>query len=195
MPPGRLAASLPGMKVALDPDKHAWHPSLLPGQIVLVSTVSPDGAPNVAPKSWVTMAAFAGPVVAFGCTEEHLTLRNAEATGEFVLNAVDESLAARVWELPRWHGEERIRRSGLTLEPARRVRPPLVAECRAHLECVLDDVKRWGAEALVFGRIVAASIEEECLAGPLAEQYARLGPVFFLEEGVYAPLATPRRVR
>lgn len=183
------------MKLALDPDKRAWHPSLLPGQIVLVSTVSPAGVPNVAPKSWVTMAAFAGPVVAFGCTDDHLTLRNAEATGEFVLNTVGEPLAARVWQLPRWHGEERIRRSGLTLAPARRVRPPLVAECPAHLECELDDVKRWGAEALVFGRIVAASIERECLDAPLADQYARLGPVFFLEEGVYAPLAAPQRAR
>ncbi|MGH3050387.1 MAG: flavin reductase family protein, partial [Gaiellaceae bacterium] len=61
------------MKAAFDLDKHSWHPSVLPGQIVLVSTVDERAAPNVAPKSWVTMAAFAGPIVAFGCTDEHRT--------------------------------------------------------------------------------------------------------------------------
>lgn len=182
------------MKVALQPDKKTWHPSLLPGQIVLVSTVDAAGRPNVAPKSWVTMAAFGGPIVAFGCTEEHVTLRNAEATGEFVINLVNEALAERMWELIDFHGEERLRRSGLTLVPASRVAPPLVDECPAHLECVLDDVKRYGAEAFLFGRIVAASIEESCLAGTPAEQYFRLRPVFFLERGRYGSIDTAKQV-
>ncbi|HET9014702.1 MAG TPA: hypothetical protein VFN57_03855, partial [Thermomicrobiaceae bacterium] len=58
-------------KRIIDLDKHAWHPSVLPGQVVLVSTVDSDGWPNVAPKSWITMAAFHGPVLAFGCNVAH----------------------------------------------------------------------------------------------------------------------------
>ena len=49
----------------------SWRPSVLPGQIVVVSTVNAHGEPNLALKSWITMAAFAGPVVAFGCNVEH----------------------------------------------------------------------------------------------------------------------------
>jgi flavin reductase (DIM6/NTAB) family NADH-FMN oxidoreductase RutF/uncharacterized protein YciI len=189
-----MTTTLHPAKVAFDPDKHGWHPSVLPGQIVLVSTVDADGTPNVAPKSWVTMAAFAGPIVAFGCTEEHLTLRNVEATGEFVVNVVAEPLTDVVWEMVRSRGRERLRRSGLTLVAAQRVRPPLVLECPAHLECELDDVKRYGAEALVFGRIVAASIDRDCTEGSLPDRYFRLRPVFFLEEGVYGSLDTAKRV-
>jgi flavin reductase (DIM6/NTAB) family NADH-FMN oxidoreductase RutF len=139
-------------KVAFDPHKQNWHPSVLPGQIVLVTTVDERGEPNVAPKSWVTMAAFDGPVVAFGCTEEHLTLRNVEDTGEFVVNVPSEHMADLIWQLVRHHGEDRIRTSGLTMYPAQEVRPPVVEECRAHLECRLERVERFGAEAFVFGQ-------------------------------------------
>ena len=87
--------------------------------------------------------------------------------------------------MPASHGAERIARSGLTLLPARQVAPPLIGECRAHLECTLKSVTRLGAEVVVFGTIVAASIDEDCAASCLADQYFRLRPVFFLEEGVY----------
>jgi flavin reductase (DIM6/NTAB) family NADH-FMN oxidoreductase RutF/uncharacterized protein YciI len=181
-------------KVAFDPRKENWHPSVLPGLIVLVTTVDARGEPNLAPKSWVTMAAFGGPVVAFGCTEEHLTLRNVEDTGEFVVNVPSEGLADRVWQLIRHHGPERIRRSGLTLAPAREVRPPVVEECRAHLECTLVEISRFGAEAFVFGRVVAAAIDDECLTGTPEEQYFRLRPLFFLEGGTYGSIDAAKHV-
>ncbi|MDA8286106.1 MAG: flavin reductase family protein [Actinomycetota bacterium] len=166
----------------------------MPGQIVLVSTVDAAGEANVAPKSWVSMAAFGGPIVAFGCTEAHRSLANVAETGEFVVNVVSEPLVERVWELVCSHGAERLSRSGLTLVPAQKLRPPLVEECPAHLECELDDVKRYGAGAFVFGRIVAASIDGECLGKDTAEQYFRLRPVFYLEEGTYASIDTAKRV-
>lgn len=181
-------------KVPFAVEKRDWHPSVLPGQVVLVTTVDHDGNPNVAPKSWITMVAFRGPILAFGCSTDHATFRNAEATGEFVVNLPPDTLADRVWALPRWHGAERIERSGLTLLPAQAVAPPLVAECRAHLECELDDVKRYGEEVVVFGRIVAASIDADCLDGDFEEQYRRLRPFFFLENGTYAALDGARRV-
>jgi flavin reductase (DIM6/NTAB) family NADH-FMN oxidoreductase RutF len=166
-------------------DKRSWHPSPLPGQIVVVSTSAEDGTPNLAPKSWVTMAALAGPVVAFGCNVTHTTYRNVEQTREFVLNAVPAPLADRIWMLSEVHGDERLGASGLTLAPARAVRPPLVAECSAHLECTLDSVKQYGDEVLIFGCIVAASAEET---------YDALAPVFYLEDGTYAALGAPQHV-
>ena len=167
------------MKIALPLDKQAWHPSALPGQIVLVTTVDAEGAPNIAPKSWVTMVAFAGPVVAFGCNVTHATYRNIVATDEFVVNVLTESLTERAWALSDVHGSARARECGFTLVPAREVGAPVVEECPANLECLLDDVKRYGEEVLIFGRVVAASIEEACVNAPFAAQYERLAPAFF----------------
>ncbi len=185
---------LPPRKIPLDLSKETWHPSPLPGHIVIVSTIDAEGRPNIAPKSWVTMASFRGPHVAFGCSLDHRTYQNAAATGEFVVNVPDASLAAVIWAMPDSHGEERLQLSGLTLTPAQRVRPPLVAECRAHLECTVDAVQRFDREVFLFGRVVAAAIDRDCAAGQLTDQYALLNPIFFLEDGTYAPLAAARKV-
>ncbi len=183
------------MKVALPLDKHEWHPSLLAGQIVLVSTLDAEGRPNVAPKSWVTMVAFAGPILAFGCNVTHATYANVIATNEFVVNVLPESLAARAWALSDRHGDQRLRDSGLTPVAATAVRAPLIEECPAHLECELDDVKIYGDEVFVFGRVVAASIDVHCTQGTVQDRYGFLSPVFFLEAGTYVGLGPVQDVR
>ena len=181
-------------KVAFPVGKADWHPSVLPGPIVLVSTVDAAGEPNIAPKSWISMMAFRGPVLAFGCHRSHATARNAEEAGEFVVNIPPEALVERIWAMPASHGTERIARSGLTLQPASQVAPPLIRECKAHLECKLEAVTRLGAEVVVFGKIVAASIDEDCASSAVTDQYFRLRPVFFLEEGVYGSIDTAKRI-
>lgn len=186
-------AAVPG-KVAFSPGKQDWHPSVLPGPIVLVSTVDAGGEPNIAPKSFISMMAFGGPVLAFGCHRCHATAHNAEEAGEFVVNFPSEALVERIWAMPASHGMERIERSGLSLLPAQQVAPPLIGECKAHLECKLEAVTRLGEEVVIFGRIVAASIDEDCVGSPLADQYFRLRPVFFLEEGVYGSIDTAKRI-
>ena len=182
------------MKIALPLDKHEWHPSALPGQIVLVTTLDAEGAPNLAPKSWVTMVAFTGPILAFGCNVTHATYRNVVETDEFVVNVLPESLTERAWALSDVHGSARVRAGGFTLVPAREVRAPVVDECPANFECLLDDVKSYGEEVLIFGRVVAASIEEDCVRAALPAQYDRLAPAFFLEAGAYAGLGEVKRV-
>jgi len=182
------------MKTQLSLDKHEWRPSVLPGQIVLVSTYDDGGQPNIAPKSWISMAAFAGPMLVFGCNVTHGTYRNLQREGSFVVNVPDASLADVVWALPEHHGGDRIARSGLSIEPATRVNAPLVRECRAHLECVHGDTKHFGEEVMVFGRIVAVSIDRDCLSGTPPQQYFHLRPLFFLEDGTYGTLDTAHKV-
>jgi flavin reductase (DIM6/NTAB) family NADH-FMN oxidoreductase RutF/uncharacterized protein YciI len=181
-------------KVPLDLDKHEWHPSVLPGQIVVVSTVNEHGEPNLAPKSWIMMAAFAGPVIALGCNVGHTTYRNILATGEFVVNIPGEPLAERIFALLRYHGMERTLRSGFTLGPAERVRPPIVQECRAHLECELESVKGYGEEVVIFGKVLAARMDAECRSGEKPEQYFTLRPIFFLEDETYGSIDTAKMV-
>lgn len=177
-----------GRKVAFDPDMNTWQPSVLPGQVVVVSTVNAAGEPNIAPKSGVTVAAAAEGVIAFRCNIEHTTYRNIAAQGEFVVNIPGEPLAERVWSLSETHGSERLRLAGLTLGPALVVAAPIVEECRAHLECRLDDTKQFGSEIFVFGKIVSASMDDDCLEGTAPERYFGLRPVFSLEKGVYGTL-------
>ena len=88
--------SLPPSKMPFDLSKERWHPSPLPGHIIIVSTIDAEGRPNIAPKSWFTMASFRGPHVAFGCSLDHRTYQNAAASGEFVVNIVSHAWATRM---------------------------------------------------------------------------------------------------
>jgi len=173
-------------------DKHDWSRSPLPGQIVLVTTVDRDGAVDVAPKSWVSMAGFDPPVIGFGCSTAHLTHDNAAATGEFVINVVPASLAPATWAMLAHHGAERLEHARLRLGPASALAAPVVLDCVAHLECQLEQIVTFGHdEVFIFGRIVAAAIDAECLTGDAAVAYRRLDPCFFLQGGLYAGLGSP----
>ncbi|MFQ5653542.1 MAG: flavin reductase [Planctomycetota bacterium] len=180
----------------LPADKRRWHPSPLPGQVVLVTTVDSRGHGNVATKSWISMAAFGPPaVLMFGCSREHATASNIESTGDFVVNIPGDDLLGACWAIgsdASVRGEDRFDRHGLTPIPSIRVRPPRIVECRAHLECELDGTREWGRELAIFGRIVAASVDGAALEGEPIARYESLAPFFFLEDGWGASLARAR---
>jgi len=179
-------------KIPYPLDKREWHPSLIPGPLALISTVDPDGVPNVAPKSWLQMVSFDPPMLMFSGSKGGRTESNALAIGCFVVNLVDGALAARTYACVRWKGEERIRQAGFRLAPATAVCAPLVGDCKAHLECRLRDTKEVGSGFVLFGEIVAASVREDLLGGSPCDRYARLDQAVFLEDGLYASIDRAR---
>ncbi|MHB8153268.1 MAG: flavin reductase [Vulcanimicrobiaceae bacterium] len=181
-------------KIAMPLDKRAWVTSLLPQQIVIVSSVDADGTPGIAPKSWVSMAAFEGPILGFGCNVTHHTYHNVRATGDFVINVPPARLAEIIWGMAERHGTDRIAAGGLTLVPAVRVSAPWIEECVGHIECRRIDIKYMGNEVFIFGKIEHVAASSACLTGAASERYAHLDPIFFLEEKTYGSLDAARQV-
>ncbi|MDU0348356.1 flavin reductase family protein [Actinomyces sp. MRS3W] len=173
----------------LPTDKWQWHPSPLAGQIVYVTTRSDAGEVNLAPKSWVSMAAFHGPIIGFGCSRQHQTYTNATATGMFTINfptAEQAGRAAQVADAPR---EFRLRASGLSLDGVRTSGVPHLRECPAYMEChLVKSVEFDGGETFLFGKIDVIAIHRELSSLPIEEAYARLAPAFFCEPGVIGEL-------
>jgi flavin reductase (DIM6/NTAB) family NADH-FMN oxidoreductase RutF len=99
------------------------------------------------------------------------TLRNVEATSEFVLNAAVEALAEPMnlssKELP--YGESEAALAGLTLLPSIKVKPPRVAEAPVNMECKVLQVVPIGTGAiaanLVIGEIVAFHVDDAVFDG------------------------------
>lgn len=142
-----------------------------PRPIAWVTSIDDQGIVNLAPFSFYN--AFGGnpPVVVFSPTlrrdgTRKDTLRNVEATGEFVLNAAVEALANQVnlssKDLPS--GESEVELTGLTLRPSTRVRPPRVAESPVHLECRVLQIIPLGngpiAGNLVIGEVLVIHIDD-----------------------------------
>jgi flavin reductase (DIM6/NTAB) family NADH-FMN oxidoreductase RutF len=142
------------------------------------------------------MVASSPPTLSLACRLSHRTAINILETREFVVNIPGEDLGQRVWEASESvTSDPDDALSGWSLAPSARVAPPIVRECRAHIECVLDASHRVnGEEIALFGRIVAVSADESILKGEPEERYRRLKPLIFLEKGLFGVLESVRRV-
>jgi len=140
-----------------------------PRPIAFVSTLSSDGAPNLAPFSFFMAGGANPPSVVFSPTanrrsEPKDTLRNVEATGEYVINVVSyamrEGMNATSPEYP--YGVSEWDKSGFTPAPSVKVRPSRVAESLLAMECRMFQLVPHGdgptAATYVIGEVVGFHI-------------------------------------
>ena len=143
-----------------------------PRPIGWISTVSAEGAVNLAPYSFFNALSEKPPQLAFSSMGAKDSATFAAATDEFVWNLVTVELAAAMNEtsaaLPR--GVSEFERAGLEMAPSRIVAPPRVAAARCSMECrvthrhTLLDLE--GAETdvhLVIGQVVGIHLDESAI--------------------------------
>ena len=116
--------------------------SVVPRPIAFVSTISPEGVPNLAPFSFFTVASANPPVLCFTTSFREPrkdTLVNIRASKEFVVNIVSEEFADKMnvtaGEYP--YGVDEFAMSGLTPLASDIVGPPRVKESHVNMECTL----------------------------------------------------------
>jgi flavin reductase (DIM6/NTAB) family NADH-FMN oxidoreductase RutF len=145
-----------------------------PRPIAWVTTVDPEGRVNLAPFSFYNAFGANPPVVIFSPTlrrdaSKKDTLRNVEASGEFVLNAAVEPLAVKVnqssSDLP--YGQSEVELTGLSLLPSRKVLPPRLAESPVQMECRVLRIVPVGdgplAANLVIGEVLVMHVDDRLL--------------------------------
>jgi flavin reductase (DIM6/NTAB) family NADH-FMN oxidoreductase RutF len=148
---------------------------IVPRPIAWVSTVSPAGRVNLAPFSFFC-GVGSDPMTMLFCPankpdgSDKDSLRNASpagegGTGEFVVNIVGDALAKAMayTATPLPHGESEfdmaeVKGLGVTPAPARRVRPPRVAESPISYECVTLQVIRTNPGVPAGGNIVLGQV-------------------------------------
>ena len=156
---------------------------VVPRPIAWVSTRSPEGIDNLAPHSFFTISSVTPPVVQFTSVGDKDSLRNATASGEFVVAVCTEELADRVnltgTDYPADVSE--FDAVGLTREPSERVSAVRVAESPVNLECRVVGTHDFGGDStVVFGQVVWVAVDEAVLSGGrpevrLLRPVARLG--------------------
>ncbi len=156
---------------------------VVPRPIAWVTTRSAAGVDNLAPHSFFTISSVQPPVVQFTSVGTKDSLRNAVATGEFVVSLCPEELVEQVnltgTDYPADVSEYDA--IGLTREPSTKVAPPRVLESPVALECRLAGTHEFGGDStVVFGEVVWISIDERVLRDDrpevrLLKPLARLG--------------------
>jgi flavin reductase (DIM6/NTAB) family NADH-FMN oxidoreductase RutF len=160
---------------------------VVPRPIAFVSTISAEGLPNLAPFSFFMVGGINPPSLMF-CPVLDLegrpkgTLRNVEATGEFVVNLVDRRMAEgmNLSSFPYSEDESEWGVSGFTPLESERVRPSRVAESPVQFECRFYQALRHGegpsASVYVVGEVLVAHVSD-ALVSEAAELVKRFGPL------------------
>lgn len=153
--------------------------SVVPRPIAWVSTLSADGVPNLAPYSFFTVSSANPPVVQFTSVTRKDSLRNIEATGEFVVNLATEPMVEKVnaSSAPYEPGTDEFAVLGIASEPSERVRPPRVAESPVAIECRLRQVIEVGESFVVMGDVLAVAVRPEAVADDDLPAFAALAPL------------------
>ena len=180
-----------------------------PRPIGWISTCNAEGRANLAPYSFFNAFNYVPPIVGFASVGAKDTLRNAQATGEFVWNLVTRPLAEAMNQTSAATAPEvdEFALAGLASAHSRLVRPPRVADSPVAFECrVTQVVQLQGADRMpvetwmVFGEVVAVHIDRRLIVDgiydtALAEPVVRGGgpaDYFTIGAGQRFRMARPR---
>jgi flavin reductase (DIM6/NTAB) family NADH-FMN oxidoreductase RutF len=143
-----------------------------PRPIGWVSTRSADGVVNLAPYSFFNAFNYTPPIVGFSSVTYKDTVRNIEATGEFVWNLATRDLAEAMNQTCAAVGPEvdEFTLAGLTPVASKLVNVPRVQESPVTFECKLSQLIRLTSARgepidswMVFGEVVGIHIAQRLL--------------------------------
>ena len=149
--------------------------AIAPRPIALVSSLDEEGNVNLSPFSFFNLFSTTPPIAIFSParrvrdnTTKH-SLQNATATGEVVINIVDEQIVQQIslasCEYPR--GVNEFEKAGFTMVESTLVKPPMVKESKINMECRVKDIVALGNEGgagnLVICEILRMHIKEDLL--------------------------------
>ena len=169
---------------------------LIPYPLYIITTVDENGIPNAQPNCWgLPFGDKFGQFFIFYDWASHHTIQNVIVTKEFVVNVPSEDKVRQAMKTVKDYpqGTDEIAASGLTAIPSTVVSVPRIKECKAHFECRLCWHKQTHARPaykkddvgmIVLGEIVAASGDEDVLAGTVLEKIQRMKTVFLLSRSV-----------
>ncbi len=169
--------------------------TIVPRPIAFVSTLSPDGRPNLAPFSFFMGVTSDPPTLAVAVGRRQGrpkdTARNIEARGEFVVNVVTQDLARPMVLTSGEFSPEvnEFEEAGLTPIPSERVAPPRVRESPVHMECRLQRILTIGRSetSLIIGEVVLFHVDDALWTGTDLD-VARLRPLGRLSRALYTTL-------
>jgi flavin reductase (DIM6/NTAB) family NADH-FMN oxidoreductase RutF len=142
---------------------------LYPRQVVLVSCADKTGKTNIITLAWCMPVSINPPMLLVGIAPKRYSHELIEETGEFVVNIPTIGILKETLFCGRRTGREydKFEEAGLTPLPAKTVKPAIIKECVAHLECRLHQQIAPGDHTLFIGEVLSAYANE----GAFIEKY------------------------
>lgn len=179
------------MKRAVTPDKLDMSIFLLqPSRPIFCTTKNEDGSDHVAPFSWIMPISFHPPKVAFALQNERgsklsQSLVNIMREHEFAVNLPHMGQEEKLVEASFLQGRHACKfdRTGYTRQAAQEVKPVLIGECNAAIECRVFSLQdTLGDHTLILADIVGASYDDACYAEDFCPKLDAMQPLINLRE-------------
>jgi flavin reductase (DIM6/NTAB) family NADH-FMN oxidoreductase RutF len=169
--------------IVQQPEKY-WDRLFAPGgHAAVITTVDREGRVNAAAYATCVRIVHKPVQIAFTTSQAGDTGRNAQETGQFVVNLPSferEILEkVRIVGLPFARGVNELDKARLTALPSTQVAPPRILECHRHFECEVVWTKEWLNRMMVVGNVVAASVRADCVDPKGYINWERIKPVAF----------------
>ena len=160
----------------------SFHYFLHPYNTSLVTCCNADGQPNIITVAWLIPVSINPPLVGMSIRPTRYSYSLIHATNEFVINVAPYKIAQQALVCGRRSGRDvdKFAATGLTPAPAQRVRPPVIQECVAHLECrVARDVEA-GDHHIIIAEVLAAYARPGILGDGDLYDLGRVHPLLHL---------------
>jgi len=160
--------------------KEVWKPGtmLYPVPIVMVTSASREGKPNIASVAWAGTVCSDPPMISISLRKATLSHGLILASREFVVNvpSVRQVQWADYCGVVSGRTVDKFEATGLTPHPAQTVAAPLILECPINIECAVKKILELGSHTLFLAEVSAVQVTRDLIdaSGRLALEKAGL---------------------
>ena len=165
--------------------KSPWT-ALFPCPVVLVTCVDSDGKPNIITLAWAGVICSDPPTLGLGIRPQRLSYGFIEDSGELVVNIPTEEILREVDFCGTVSGRDydKFSETGLTPEPAEKVKPPLIRECPVNIEYIVKKKIPIGIHHLFLVEAVLVHLDQDILNENGNIDFTKVAP-FVYNQGEY----------
>ncbi|MEM3627158.1 MAG: flavin reductase family protein [Candidatus Bathyarchaeia archaeon] len=175
-------------KVSVNPS--SAYRLLHPMHTVLVSCADKAGRPNIITLAWAMPTSINPPLVAISIAPARYSHTIIEETREFIVNIPTMDMLKATLFCGRVSGRkhDKFKEAMLTPLPAKKVKPPAIKECVAHLECKLHSQFKTGDHTIFVGEVIEAYVDKETFKEEYNIEKAKM--IFHVGGDKFATLAS-----
>jgi flavin reductase (DIM6/NTAB) family NADH-FMN oxidoreductase RutF len=114
------------------------------------------------------------PLIACAIGKSAFSCKLIEATGEFIVNVPLKELKQAIYYcgFHSGHTMDKFKETGLTPQPARKVKAPVILECVAHMECIVRQQIETGDKILFVGEVIESYADESLMNEQRRDDFA-----------------------
>ena len=148
---------------------------LWPMRHYLVTCGEIEGKSNIIAISFCMPVSKEPPLIACAIGRGAYSCTVIERMNEFIVNAPPKELKPQIYYCGFHLGYDidKFKETGLTPQPARRVKAPIIEECVAFMECIVRQEIETGDKNLFVGEVIEAYADEALVKGEKKVEYAQ----------------------